>query len=256
MPLRNDTQTIALLIDAENASVRTLPAILDALSRHGIVLARQAYGDWSKPNLANWPPVLEALAIRPLQNFARTSGKNASDIALVIDAMDMFHSETFDAFAIVSSDGDFAGLASRLRRGGRYVFGFGKVNTPISLRNACDDFQQTELLVPDAETETAAQADSGELAAQVTAKQLLALLIEATQTYGDAEGWTDLSTAGALIKRQRPGFQYTAFGATTFKGLLDQMTGEFETRMVERGAGTAAQYRAAATMARTKKRVG
>ena len=200
--------------------------------------------------------MLEALAIRPLQNFARTSGKNASDIALVIDAMDMFHSEFFDAFAIVSSDGDFAGLASRLRRGGRYVFGFGKVNTPISLRNACDDFQQTELLVPETETETPTETDASALAPQMTAKHLRALPIEATVTYGDAEGWTDLSPAGDLIKRQRPDFQYTAFGATTFKGLLDQMKGEFETRMVERGAGTAAQYRAAASAARTKKRAG
>jgi hypothetical protein len=244
MPLFSDTQAIALLIDAENASARTLPAILDELSKHGTVLARNAYGDWSKPSLSKWPVVLDSLAIRPVQNFVSTSGKNASDIALVIDAMDMFHGEAFDAFAIVSSDGDFAGLASRLRRGGRYVFGFGEEKTPVSLRNACDDFQRTDLLAPKPESEAPTAKADNDARPQPTLEQIQTLLLEAADSYGDADGWTDLAAAGALLKRQRPDFQYQAFGCNSFMGLLKQMKTRFETRTIERGAGTAAQYRA------------
>ena len=108
-------KTIAVLVDAENAQHSKLGAILDELLKHGHVIAKYAYGDWTSERLRNWPDVLDRLAIRPHHQFARTSGKNATDIAMVIDAMDMFHSEDFDAFAIVSSDSDFTGLASRLR---------------------------------------------------------------------------------------------------------------------------------------------
>lgn len=249
----SDTRTIALLIDAENASARTVHAILDELSKHGTVLARNAYGDWSKPQLSKWPTVLESLAIRPVQNFVSTSGKNASDIALVIDAMDMFHDEAFDAFAIVSSDGDFAGLASRLRRGGRYVFGFGEEKTPVSLRSACDDFQRTDLLVPKADGEAPIDTADKGASPQPTLDQIQTLLLEAADSYGDADGWTDFSPAGALIKRQRPDFQYKAFGCGSFMGLLELMSPRFETRTIERGAGTAAQYRAVTTKKRKTK---
>lgn len=243
MPEQIETRTIALLIDAENTGYRALPAILDELSKHGVVLAKNAYGDWSKPSLVNWPPVLERLAIRPIQNFARTSGKNASDIALVIDAMDMFHDEDFDTFAIVSSDADFSGLASRLRRSGRYVFGFGEEKTPTALRNACDDFILTDLLAATPDTAVSEHGGGDDDEERLTQKTLKRLMIEAAETYGDAEGWTNAGAAGALIKRQRPDFQPTRFGCKTFMTLFDLFDGQFETRRIERGAGTTAEFR-------------
>jgi hypothetical protein len=236
---REQIKTIAVLIDAENANYKTIPGILNQLATYGSVLAKCAYGDWTKPHMANWPVVLERLAIRPEQNFARTSGKNASDIALVIDAMDMFHKERFDAFAIVSSDGDFSGLASRLRRGGAYVFGFGEQKTPVPFRNACDDFVVTDLLVDRPEGGTLQPPQEG----SVTLDDVAALLLAAVDAYGDANGWTLASNAGTLIKRQRPDFQPQALGCTRFMDLLNRLGNRFETRKAQRGDGVVDEYR-------------
>lgn len=189
--------------------------------------------------MANWPVALERLAIRPEQNFARTSGKNASDIALVIDAMDMYHKENFDAFAIVSSDGDFSGLASRLRRGGAYVFGFGEEKTPVPFRNACDDFVVTDLLLERTE-ERAARDQGGE---SITLDDVAELLMSAVDAYGDADGWTLASNAGTLIKRQRPDFQPQALGCSRLMDLLNRLNDRFETRKAKRGDGVADEYR-------------
>ena len=192
-------KTIAVLIDAENAQYSKLGAILDELSKHGHVIAKSAYGDWSDERLKNWPDVLDKLAIRSHHQFARTTKRNAIDIAMVIDAMDMFHLESFDAFALVSSDSDFTGLASRLRRGGKYVFGFGEDKTPISFRNACDDFLLTEYLgVPPAPN--GAQSPAKE-SRSLEEADLIALLRAAASEYADTDGWTLASHAGTVIER-------------------------------------------------------
>ncbi len=237
------TKTIAVLIDAENAQHGTVGPILDELSKHGHVVAKNAYGDWSSPYLKSWPEVLERLAIRPHHQFARTSGKNATDIAMVIDAMDMFHSESFDAFALISSDADFAGLASRLRRGGKYVFGFGEEKTPVAFRNACDDFIVTSLLV-------ASEAEEASIISQIKAddspdeeRKLIEMLKSAADEYGDADGWTLASLAGSMIKRQRPDFNPKAFGCRSFLQLIDKFHEHFELRKVPRGDGMADEFR-------------
>lgn len=233
-------KTIAVLIDAENAQYGVIGSILDELSKHGNVVARNAYGDWSSEYLKNWPEVLSRLAIMPCQQFVRSSGKNAIDIAMVIDAMDMFHSENFDAFALVSSDGDFAGLASRLRRGGKYVFGFGEDKTPVSFRNACDDFIVTSLL---AERPSAAEKDIPPRSASLEENGIVDLLKSAAAEYGDADGWTLASHAGSLIKRQRPDFNPRSFGCRSLMQLVDKLSNSFELRKVPRGEGTVDEYR-------------
>jgi len=233
-------KTITVLIDAENAQHSAIGPILDELSKHGNVITKNAYGDWSSDYLKNWPEVLGRLAIKPCHQFARSSGKNAIDIAMVIDAMDMLHTESFDAFALVSSDSDFAGLASRLRRGGKYVFGFGEEKTPIAFRNACDDFILTSLLTsgPAAErTATPAKSDPVEL------RDIVELLKSAASEYGDADGWTLASHAGMLIKRQRPDFNPKAFGCKSFMQLVAKLSDDFELRKVPRGEGTVDEYR-------------
>jgi uncharacterized protein (TIGR00288 family) len=143
---------IAVLIDAENASYNVLGAVLTELSKHGHIIVKKAYGDWSSKHLVNWKTPLNELAINPVQQFSYTQGKNSSDAAMIIDAMDLLYTNQFDAFALVTSDSDFTKLASRLKESQIYVFGVGESKTPAAFRNACDDFILTEVLTtPDEE---------------------------------------------------------------------------------------------------------
>jgi hypothetical protein len=234
-------KTIAVLIDAENAQHTKLGVILDELLKHGHVTAKNAYGDWTSERLKNWPEVLDRLAIRPYHQFVRTSGKNATDIAMVIDAMDVFHAEDFDAFAIVSSDSDFTGLASRLRRGGKYVFGFGEEKTPVSFRNACDDFILTEYLGGAAAPSMSAPSGEGRLGP--VAQDIVALLKAAASEHAEGEGWTLTSHAGIMIKRQRPDFTPRQFGCKTLGQVIAKFDRHFELRRVARGDGMTDQFR-------------
>ncbi|MEZ5558634.1 MAG: NYN domain-containing protein [Pseudomonadales bacterium] len=231
------TKTIAVLIDAENAQHGTIGPILDELSKHGHVVAKNAYGDWSSPSLNSWPGVLERLAIRPHHQFARTSGKNATDIAMVIDAMDMFHSEGFDAFALVSSDADFAGLASRLRRGGKHVFGFGEEKTPVAFRNACDDFIVTSLLVTSGsqEVSTTSQPRTDEPSNEV--RRLIEMLKSAADEYGDADGWTPGVARGLNASNGSVQTSIRKLSMQKLLQLIDKFHEHFELRKVPRGDG-------------------
>ncbi len=137
---------IAVLIDADNAQLTSLKAILDEISKYGRITVKKAYGDWKNPSLKNWEEELKELAIKPEQQFAYTKGKNATDIALVIDAMDLLYTHNNDAFVIVCSDADYTPLAIRLRETGAYIFGVGEDKTPAAFRNSCDNFILTKLL--------------------------------------------------------------------------------------------------------------
>ena len=144
------SQRLAILIDADNASPRMAAAIFEEIAAIGEASARRIYGDFSGTRLKGWSEVLATYAIIPHQNFANTVGKNASDIALVIDAMDLLHSGRFDGFCLVSSDSDFTRLAARIREQGLDVYGFGEQKTPESFRRACKRFIYTENLLPQA----------------------------------------------------------------------------------------------------------
>lgn len=142
----DDHKKIAVLIDADNTQYSKVKAILDAISAHGHIVIKRAYGDWSSDNLKNWKKSLNELAIQPVQQFAYTTGKNSTDASMIIDAMDLLYSKRFDAFVLVSSDSDFTKLASRLREDEVFVFGVGERKTPVSFRKSCDDFIFTENL--------------------------------------------------------------------------------------------------------------
>ncbi len=219
---------IAVLIDADNAQRTKVKHILDELSAHGHIVVKRAYGDWSADQLKNWRTTINELAIQPCQQFAYTTGKNSTDGAMIIDAMDLLYSERFDAFAIVSSDSDFTSLASRLKQSEIYVFGFGEKKTPISFRNACDDFVFTEIL-GDAPDNTL--ADSPELS------QIKKLIIKAWREHSDDEGWMLLSQAGQLLKRQRPDFDPRAFGKSNLKDLLTSFGKDILVEQRQRGNG-------------------
>ena len=137
---------IALLIDADNAPAGKIDLVLAEVARHGVANVRRAYGNWKSSNLKGWEAVLHEYAIRPIQQFAYSSGKNASDMAMVIDAMDLLYARNLDGFAIVSSDADFTPLVMRLLTDGMKVYGFGEKKTPSPFVNACSKFTYVEAL--------------------------------------------------------------------------------------------------------------
>ena len=225
---------IAVLIDAENAQYSVLGAVLSELSKHGHLVVKKAYGDWSSNHLKNWKKPLGEMAITAEQQFSHTQGKNSSDAAMIIDAMDLLYTEQFDAFALVTSDSDFTSLASRLRESQIYVFGVGEEKTPTAFRNACDDFISTEILkTPDTEKDDAPKAGTKKTGGKKTVAQLrrdtelIDILRNAVTEYADEDGWAPLGTCGSLIKRQKPDFDPRKYGYRTFT-MLFEATGLFE----------------------------
>ncbi len=219
---------IAVLIDAENASYAVLGAVLSELSKHGHIIVKKAYGDWSSNHLKNWKQPLNELAITPVQQFSYTQGKNSSDAAMIIDAMDLLYTEQFDAFALVTSDSDFTKLASRLKESQIYVFGVGESKTPAAFRNACDDFILTEVLQSPDEEKTETKRSEKKASTGKTAQQklkqdakLVNILRNAVEEYADDDGWALVSTCGSLIKRQYPDFDPRNFGFRTFTLLFE-----------------------------------
>jgi len=225
---------IAVLIDAENAQYSVMGAVLSELSKHGHLAVKKAYGDWSSNHLKNWKQPLNELAITPVQQFSYTQGKNSSDAAMIIDAMDLLYTEQFDAFALVTSDSDFTKLASRMKESQIYVFGVGEDKTPVAFRNACDDFISTEILkTPDAEKENAPAKGTKTKDGKKTGAQLrrdpklVNILRDAVIEYADEDGWAPLGTCGSLVKRQYPDFDPRSHGYRTFT-LLFEATDLFE----------------------------
>lgn len=221
---------IAVLIDAENAQYSVLGAVLSELSKHGHIIVRKAYGDWSSNHLKNWKQPLNELAINPVQQFSYTQGKNSSDAAMIIDAMDLLYSGKFDAFALVSSDSDFTKLASRLKESQIYVFGVGEKKTPIAFRNACDDFISTEVLKtpeddkPEPSPEARTSSNKCEKKTQNELRgdtKLVNILRNAVNEYADDDGWAQLASCGHLIKKQYPDFDPRNYCYRTLSSLIE-----------------------------------
>lgn len=232
MPMKDldEHKKIAVLIDADNAQHSKIKLILAELSTHGHLVVKRAYGDWSSDYLKNWKHVLNELAVQPIQQFAYTIGKNSSDASMIIDAMDLLYAKNFDAFALVSSDSDFTKLASRLRESEIFVFGVGERKTPLSFRNACDDFIFTENLGEmgnDAVLDSASSVD-------FTDAQIVGFLTKAWEQYKDEQGWANVAPVGALIKRQHPDFDPRSYKASNFSELIEKLNGYFE---MERNPG-------------------
>ena len=193
---------IALLIDADNAPAAKIDVILAEVARHGVANVRRAYGNWKNPHLKSWEAVLHEYAIRPMQQFAYSAGKNASDMAMVIDGMDLLYARNLDGFAIVSSDADFTPLVMRLLTDGMKVYGFGEKKTPEAFRNACSKFTYLEALGGAAVPENAALTKpktSQELRSDTRLVQMLRSAVEAAS---DEDGWARLSTVGSQIGNQ------------------------------------------------------
>ncbi len=237
-------QKIAVLIDAENASMKSLGSILTELSKHGLIITKRAYGDWSSKHLTNWSKTMNELVIQPIQQFSYTQGKNSSDAALIIDAMDLLYTEKFDAFALVSSDSDFTKLASRLKESQIHVYGVGEKKTPAAFKNACDDFIYVEVLRQlDEQEEQSKKAPSATKTRTKTKKdiskdrELIKRLTNAVDDCADDEGWAALAECGSLIKKQFPDFDPRNYGYAKLSKLIEETEAfEIEPRSVENSA--------------------
>jgi uncharacterized LabA/DUF88 family protein len=188
----SDSTRLAVLIDADNTSASHASAILEEVARYGVPTVKRAYGDWTTQNLVRWKDELHRHAVQPVQQFAYTTGKNSTDSALIIDAMDLLYSDNVDGFAIVSSDSDFTRLATRLRESGKIVYGLGRRRTPPSLVAACDRFIYLEVLGRDSEApETADEPDDDQVGAPLP--DLGSMLVAAIDSTSHDDGWTSLS---------------------------------------------------------------
>lgn len=188
---------IALLIDCENASYNSIEGVLEELSKLGIVNVRHAHGDWKNPSLSGWIEQLHPHAIRPMQQFAYTKGKNATDSAMVIDAMDLLYSKNVDAFALMTSDSDFTPLVMRLLEGGFPVYGFGEKKTPQPFIDACSTFVYTENLIEEKSDGISEVKKSRALLRKDTS--LVKLLRTAVEQTSDDDGWSHMSKVGNYI---------------------------------------------------------
>jgi len=205
-----DNHNLAVLIDADNVTPDIISGLLTEIAKYGTASAKRIYGDWTRPNLAGWKDMLLQHSIQPVQQFSYTAGKNATDMAMVIDAMDLLYSGNFSGFCIVSSDSDFTRLAARLREAGLTVYGFGEKKTPVALVAACDKFIYTELLKPElAETPAKAGKAAKELKSDT---RLIALLRNAIQASSDESGWAHLGPVGSNIAKQAPDFDARNYG--------------------------------------------
>jgi len=188
---------LAILIDADNAQATIAQELLNEASRYGTATIKRAYGDWTTQNLTGWKETLHNFAIQPIQQFRFTVGKNATDSALIIDAMDLLHSGSVDGFCLVSSDSDFTRLATRIREQGLSVYGFGERKTPKPFVAACDKFIYTEIL----REPTAQKAHS-----DAALEPLQTILVPAIVAAAREDGWALLSAVGSLANKSHPSF--------------------------------------------------
>jgi len=220
---------LAVLIDADNAQPSITEGLLAEVAKYGTAHVKRAYGDWTGTSLKGWKDQLLAQSIQPIQQFAYTTGKNATDAAMVIDAMDLLYSERFDGFCIVSSDSDFTRLAARLRESGLTVYGFGERKTPKPFVAACDKFIYVENLTypvaPAAVADAAPTSKTATSAAQLKRDAALVnQLRNAIEAASDDDGWASLAAVGQIITKQQPDFDSRNYGYAKLSDLIAATT--------------------------------
>lgn len=209
---------LAVLIDADNANPAIIEGLLAEVAKFGVATVKRIYGNWTTPNLGAWKSVLLDHSIQPIQQFAYTSGKNATDSAMIIDAMDLLYAGHLDGFCLVSSDSDFTRLAARLRESGKRVYGFGEQKTPRPFVSACDRFIYTEVFSAAPATGQGRKAWSMRDLQQDA--KLLGLLRSAIDASSDEAGWAHLGSVGTIITKQAPDFDPRTYGFSKLSDLL------------------------------------
>ncbi|BAP35418.1 NYN domain-containing protein [Acinetobacter guillouiae] len=243
--MENTVKKFAVLIDADNSSVNSISSVLEEVAKYGIASVKRVYGDWSSDSLKKWREVLLPHAITPVQQFAYTSGKDATDMILIIDAMDLLYGGALDGFCIVSSDSDFTPLASRIRESGLIVYGFGRKKTPEPFKKACDKFISIENLITEEKEEEKQNIDvkniedikktpsiekEKEEVKPPIDKATLNLIYKAVKDNSDDNGWAYLGSIGTYLSTVKPDFDTRDYGYTKLSGLI-KAVGVFETKI-------------------------
>jgi uncharacterized LabA/DUF88 family protein len=223
--MKNDNQdNLAVLIDADNIQPSIIDGLLAEIAKYGVASVKRIYGDWTDPRLKGWKSVLNNYALIPIQQFSYTTGKNATDSAMIIDAMDLLYTKNFTGFCLVSSDSDFTRLASRIREEGLKVYGFGEKKTPEAFTAACDKFIYVEILRSESEELKQEQKTEYELRSDT---KLVQLLRDAIESSADESGWAPLSDVGNYIAKKSPKFDPRNYGYTKLSDLF-RAVGLFE----------------------------
>ncbi|MPW24457.1 NYN domain-containing protein [Alkalibaculum sp. M08DMB] len=221
--MENDKK-IAVLIDADNVSDKYIKFIFDEISNHGTPTYKRIYGDWTKPQLGSWKTVLLKNSIMPIQQYSYTSGKNATDSALIIDAMDILYSNNVDGFCIVSSDSDFTRLAARLREAGMYVVGMGEKKTPTPFISACEQFKYLEVLATIRTDSMETTEKQGKQGTQKEGMEDRDELIKSLQIIitesSDEDGWAYLGEVGKRLNKRHPDFDTRNYGHAKLTPLI------------------------------------
>lgn len=217
--MNHDTQNprLAVLIDADNAQAAIIEGLLTEVAKFGIGSVKRIYGDWTTPNLGQWKTTLLNHSIQPIQQFRYTTGKNATDSAMIIDAMDLLYSGSVDGFCIVSSDSDFTRLASRIRESGKRVYGFGEKKTPSAFVAACDRFIYTELFLEQPQDKETTRLPGKKLRQDT---KLVNLVRTAIDTASNEDGWAHLGPVGSNIVKNAPEFDPRNYGYGKLSDLI------------------------------------
>jgi hypothetical protein len=239
--LTNGRPKIAVLIDGDNAQSALLPQMLVEAGRHGQVTVRRIYGDWTTSNMNSWKETLNFHAFQPIQQFRYTVGKNVTDSAMIIDAMDILHSGVVDGFCLVSSDSDYTRLATRIREAGVFVMGIGEKKTPKAFVNACDLFVYTENLVEQKKAIQQRRAQSTRAKKTTTGPETepelekeeadpMPVLSQAFEMSVGQDGWARLDVMGNAIYQVDPGFDPRTYGHKQLSRMLNKLKDKFEMR--------------------------
>ncbi len=228
---------IAMLIDGDNAQAGLLPQMLVEAGRHGQVTVRRIYGDWTTTSMNSWKETLNFHAFQPIQQFRYTIGKNATDSAMIIDAMDILHSDVVDGFCLVSSDSDYTRLATRIRETGVFVMGIGEKKTPKPFVNACDLFVYTENLTA-TKKQTPQQRSQKSNAKKTDEADPIPLLTQAFEMAVQQDGWASLANMGNALYQLDPAFDPRTYGHKQLSKMLLKLKDRFDVRAQESDGST------------------
>lgn len=244
---------IAILVDADNAEPKKMQAIVEKIATYGRITTKRIYGNWQKDTLKNWEDVIKTFAFHAVQQFDYVKGKNATDMALVIDAMELLHTRRYDAFVIVSSDSDYTPLNIKLRETGIYIVGIGKQSASEAFKRSCDDFIEIETLSGKnsskqsvtATTERNTAQDEKESPCSPEYEELHRFLKYGTEVEGwaDEEGFVNVASIGQYIKRVKPDFDIKKFGAKKLPDFIERYGELYETKKYQRGKTKIRAYR-------------
>lgn len=230
MTEQSEQHRFAVLIDGDNAQALLLPQVLAEVGKFGLITIKRIYGDWTTTNMNSWKPALHKHAIQPIQQFRYTVGKNATDSAMIIDAMDLLHSNDVDGFCIVASDSDYTRLATRIREEGLFVIGVGEKKTPETFINACNQFIYCENLTQTEGTKKTAKKEK-----KPDLPDLEALLVKAFEMVAKEAEWVHLSTMGMALRQLDPAFDPRTYGHKQLQSLVKDYPKTFVLKRDESG---------------------